>query len=90
MDCNPLYDIDERLFELGYEYGEPYDDEILLMDCQKCNHVTIYKHDGFFHQDCECCGCDDLAAYDTFAYTLFEYWGKEIDGYDEVENSNLS
>lgn len=89
MDCNPLYDIDERLFELGYEFGEPYDDEILLIDCPGCRHVTIYQHNGFVFDRCECCGCSDLAAFESLAYTLLEYWGKEFAGYDGVDNFNL-
>jgi len=83
--CNPLYDIHDRL--------EDFDDcdpnEILLMTCPHCSHVTFYKGSGIFSNICECCGWEGLSEHDEEAYTVVDYWGLEISGYDEVESFNL-
>lgn len=89
-ECNPLYDVHGRFDELQDEYGDYYDlNEFLLLDCPECGCVTFYKGGGIANNICECCGWEGLSDFDEIAYTVANYWGKEIAGYDNVENFNL-
>lgn len=88
-ECNPLYDIHGRFDELQDEYGDYYDlNEFLLLDCPECGCVVFYKGGGIVNNVCECCGWEGLGDFDDLAYTISDYWGKKISGYNDMENFN--
>jgi len=84
-ECNQVYDIHFRLED--FELYDP--NEVLLIDCPHCSHVTFYKGSGMFNDACECCGWEGLHEHDENAYTVADYCEFEFSGYGEVENFNL-